>query len=146
MLPVRGSGRRYSYQFNENHSLAQENMPPFIRKGNSSPGAGTHQKLGPRRSCLLQSEMLLIRSSLGSLLRSCPEELGRPLTLIWLSVQDNNSLWVSADISLLLKMQERLNFIYLYIFLSRGIECHSTLYVLNKVEVCKTWSYRYFRS
>lgn len=53
MFSVRGKGRGYSYQLNESHSLAQEHMLTFVRKSDSSPGTGTHQKLGARRGCFL---------------------------------------------------------------------------------------------
>lgn len=88
-----------------------------LGKAKAPPGAGTHQKLGPRSSCLLQSKMLLIRSSLGNLLRLCPEELGRPLTLIWQSLFKTTILSEFLQIFLSsLKCRKDWNFIYLFIY------------------------------
>lgn len=95
VLAVRGKGWGHNYLFNKSLSLAQEHTPAFIRKGNSSPGTGTHQKPGARRGCLLYSKMLLITSSLGSIfavLRGAQELL----TLISQCLWETATLWVSA--------------------------------------------------
>lgn len=85
-------------------SPAQEHTPAFIRKGKSSPGTGTHQSPGARRGCLLQGKMLLITSSLGSLLAVPRGAQEAPNSYLPVSVRDNNSLWASAHVPLLLKM------------------------------------------
>lgn len=103
-------------------------MPAFIRKGNSSPGTGAHQKPGARRGCLLQSEMLLITSSLGSIFAVPRGAQETPNSYLPVSVWDNNSPWVSAHVPLLLKMQRSRKSVILSVcFLSKYVSSASLL-------------------